>query len=249
VSEPRDCYLRTLGLDSTEKDKDKRLAAFTRACERRDFEIELYWKRATYFWAFQVAIFAAFGLLWRAADAAAGDWSPITILLAALGILTALTHSLSVRGSGFWQQNWESHIDILENEFEGSLYKTVWLNKGKVSYSVARVNRSLADYFVVFWAMVFIYVVWRFLKAHSVEISPPDWWPVGYVVVVFLITLLGIFWLFGQTTDLSRGIIPRSDGADVQIQRRSRWCHRWRKRVSAESPPFIRRHAPGEDRL
>ena len=52
---------------------------------------------------------------------AAGDWSPITILLAALGILAAVTNSLSVPGSGFWQQNWESHIDMLENEVRGQL--------------------------------------------------------------------------------------------------------------------------------
>ncbi len=126
MSELRNRYLRTLGLDSAET--EKRRLALKRACERRDFEIEHYWKRATYFWAFQVAIFAAFGLLWGRPGAAAGDWSPITILLAALGILTAVTNALSVRGSGFWQQNWESHIDMLENEFEGSLYKTVWLD-------------------------------------------------------------------------------------------------------------------------
>jgi hypothetical protein len=138
---------------------------------------------------------------------------------------------------------------MLENECEGRLYKTVWLHKGKVSYSVSRVNLSLGYYFVVFWSVVFLYVVWRFLKAHSpVEISPPDWWPRAYVVAVAVIIGLGIFWLLGQTTDLSRGTIPRSDGPDVPIQRRSRWWHRWQRRIrAAESPPFIRRYAPGED--
>jgi hypothetical protein len=59
-------YLGTLGFYDGSQETAKRLAAaLTRAYLLRDFEIEHYWKPATYFWAFQVAIFAAFGLLWR----------------------------------------------------------------------------------------------------------------------------------------------------------------------------------------
>jgi hypothetical protein len=135
VSELRNRYFRTLGLGA--ETTELRRTALTRACERRDFEIEHYWKRATYFWAFQVAIFVALGFLWAKPDAGA---SPITILLAGIGFLTAFTNNLAARGSRFWQDNWENHIDMLEDEFEGRLYKTVWLKKGKVSYSVSRVN-------------------------------------------------------------------------------------------------------------
>ena len=37
-------------------------AALNRAHEIRKFEIELYWKRATYFWLLQAAVFTALGL-------------------------------------------------------------------------------------------------------------------------------------------------------------------------------------------
>jgi hypothetical protein len=133
MSDLRNLYFRALG---TETPKLRR-AALTRACERRDFEIEHYWKRATYFWAFEAAIFVALGFLWQRPGAGA---SPITILLAGIGILTAFTNTLAAHGSRFWQENWENHIDMLEDEFEGRLYKTVWLDEGKVSYSVSRVN-------------------------------------------------------------------------------------------------------------
>jgi hypothetical protein len=135
MSELRTQYFGTLGF--TESETTKLKAALKRAYELRNFEIEHYWKRATYFWAFQVAIFAAFGLLWK--DLATGPvtvagsvpvanpWGPVTVALAGLGILTAVANALSARGSTFWQNNWEKHIDMLENEIEGRLYKTVWL--------------------------------------------------------------------------------------------------------------------------
>lgn len=34
--------------------------AYERACDTRKFEIELYWKRATYFWAFITTIYVAY---------------------------------------------------------------------------------------------------------------------------------------------------------------------------------------------
>jgi hypothetical protein len=131
-------YLSTLGLDGSGATGKPRLeAALTRAYALRNFEIEHYWKRATYFWAFQVAIFAAFGLLWKATEITT---SPITVALAGLGILTALANAFSARGSRVWQDNWENHIDMLEDEIEGRLYKTVWMPEYR-SYSVSRVNK------------------------------------------------------------------------------------------------------------
>jgi len=130
VSELRNRYFRTLGLGLGAETAKLRQTALTRACERRDFEIEHYWKRATYFWAFQVAIFAAFGFLWGKSDSERVR-SPFYLL--GLGILTAFTNTLSAFGSRFWQENWEKHIDMLEDEFEGRLYKTVWLGAWKPS--------------------------------------------------------------------------------------------------------------------
>ncbi|PSJ55947.1 hypothetical protein C7I85_25910 [Mesorhizobium soli] len=39
-----------------------RIAALERAHEIRKFEIELYWKRATYFWILHGAVFTAIGV-------------------------------------------------------------------------------------------------------------------------------------------------------------------------------------------
>lgn len=97
----RDQYFGTLDLSRTDPaNRLQRRRALNRAYEQRSFEIEHYWKRATYFWGFQIAIFAAFGLLWRAQSG--NEWGPITFGLSVLGIFTALANSLSARGSKFW---------------------------------------------------------------------------------------------------------------------------------------------------
>lgn len=58
--------------DSTGKDGPKGAdtragRALTSALDIRKFEIELYWKRATYFWAFIAAAFFGYGLTYRIA--------------------------------------------------------------------------------------------------------------------------------------------------------------------------------------
>jgi len=249
---PRTKYLGTLGFYDENEATAKRLAAaLKRAYGLRNFEIEHYWKRATYFWAFQVAIFAAFGLLWKETIA----WSLITVALAGLGILTAVANALSARGSRFWQENWENHIDMLENEIEGRLYKTVWLRDEKVSFSVPRINQYLSYYFIVFWVIVWLYVAWKYAGW-----PPPDFfssllwhWHREYVLAVIAIMIMvGTLGLLGLTTDLSRGTLPKPDGAHGEPVRQGgpklRWPKlRWRKHVfGAEPLTFIGRKAPDE---
>jgi hypothetical protein len=243
MSDLRDKYLCTLGLEKDDlATKRQTKAALTRAYQLRTFEIEHYWKRATYFWGFQVAIFAAFGLLWKATPPS-NDWGPVTVALVGLGVLTACANSLSAGGSKFWQQNWELHIDMLEDEIEGRLHKTVWLPEGKVSFSVSRINQKLSNYFVVFWVIVALYVMWKFLELGVPSLgwlSPAR----AYVLVVVIMVMFGVIWLYCQTTDF-RGTLPKLDGSHGgSIKRCCPWCKRIRE---ADSPTFIRRYAPGEE--
>lgn len=50
--------------EKSEIDK-KYIEAFKLAVDTRKFEIELYWKRATYFCAFIAMTFAGYGLVYR----------------------------------------------------------------------------------------------------------------------------------------------------------------------------------------
>jgi Protein of unknown function (DUF2934) len=239
-------YFHALRIDASTKPQMLK-SALARANKNRDFEIEHYWKRATYFWAFQVAIFAAFGFLWRASESSLSEWGPIIVGLAGLGILTAIASALSARGSRFWQNNWEKHIEVLEDFTEGRLYKTVWLTQGKVSFSVSRINQYLSYYFSVFWIGVAIYVAWKILEQRCISLAG-----VACVVLTGMFVLAGIVLLFGQTTDL-RGTVLKGDGSYANVERdgfrfrgrRLQWFKGIRG-VDAESHTFIRRKGPDE---
>lgn len=239
-SDLRTRYLNTLGLTGgTASPKD----ALARAYQLRGFEIEHYWKRSTYFWAFQVAIFAAFGLLWKQADAA--DWGIVSVALASLEVLTALANSLSALGSKFWQQNWEYHIDMLEDKFEGRLHKTVWLTDGLVRFSVSRVNEILGYFFVVFWVIVLAADAWKFTGSPSLH------WPAClsfawlYVFFILLLTVVGAIYLFRQTTNLD-ATLPKRNGDHGDLPLKSRRILLGRRVRGAYKRDLLRRYAPDE---
>lgn len=143
---------KTGEVGETDQRTHARKAALSRAHEIRKFEIELYWKRAAHFWLLQAAVFTAIGLTWRFASS---DLSPlIPVALAALGSVTAFAGYLSARGSKFWQENWELHIDMLEDEFEGRLHKTAYVGDDGIAWSVSGVNDRLAFCFFLFWLAI-----------------------------------------------------------------------------------------------
>lgn len=142
-----------------------RKAALNRAHEVRKFEIDLYWKRATYFWLLQAAMFTAVGLTWKVDGH--GPSPLLAVALAALGTITALAGCLTAEGSKFWQENWEFHIDMLEDEFEGRLHKTSYVGDRGIAWSVSGVNTRLAIFFTLFWLMIFI---------STVFIANPSWY-------------------------------------------------------------------------
>lgn len=102
--------------------KRKRKAALERAWRTRDFEIELYWKRATYFWTILGGLFIAYGFSAKPGDTPQSD---LRLIIACLGAVLSLAWYLVNRGSAAWQQNWEAHVDALEDDVTGPLYKTV----------------------------------------------------------------------------------------------------------------------------
>lgn len=234
MSALRHRYLKTLGLD---KAKAEQLGkALNRAYELRTFEIEHYWKRATYFWGFQIAIFAAFGLK----DFSGANLNPVAVALSGLGILTAVANYLSARGSKFWQKNWERHIDMLEDDIEGRLHKTIWLSNGKAEFSVSRVNEYLSLFFILFWIGITFYVASKFVGWPSLHFlrDIPAW---CQLLVIAAMIVPGAAFLYGQKTRLP-GSWPKEDGSHGNPFNQ---CSCWHNR-STESHQFIRRYAPDE---
>jgi len=112
------------------------------ALDIRKFEIELYWKRTTFFWAFLVSIYTAYFFICNNHRD-----SLYLILLSFLASCFSLLWYLSNRGSKYWQENWEAHVSALENDEIGPLFKTIKKNKKKFwnlfsayDFSVSKAN-------------------------------------------------------------------------------------------------------------
>ena len=149
------------------KNNDKKTLALSHALDIRKFEIELYWKRATYFWTFIGASFAGYITL-KSSEAKTDD--NLSLLISCLGMLFSLGWLCVNKGSKFWQENWENHVDFLEDSNTGPLYKTVTSsisesNKrekikdfftGSLPYSVSKVNQIISLYIFIILSLIHI---------------------------------------------------------------------------------------------
>lgn len=186
------------------KDPQIRNVAHTLALDMRKYEIELYWKRATYFWTFIAASLAGFGAIQALSIENKAD---LSIFISCLGMVFSVGWFCVNRGSKYWQENWENHIELLEDEECGPLYKTVlsrpapestmdylqhWLN-GPSAISVSKVNQIISLYVSILWAGLIYYS----LPPFSFE-SEINWL---YVTVIGLTIITCILFVtpFGKT--------------------------------------------------
>lgn len=174
---------------------EKREKALERAWKNRDFEIELYWKRATYFWTFLVATFAGYFVVISRPEVAKA-FPQAELVVTSLGLVFSLAWHFVNKGSKKWQENWEKHIDMLEEEVTGNIYKTVL---DKTSYSVSGINLVVS---------FFVFIIWLFLTAHYYYKSYSwggDWNTFDWVAsIISLITMGFVIALFDERKKASK---------------------------------------------
>jgi hypothetical protein len=142
--------------------------ALEKALEIRKFEIDLYWKRTTYFWAFIAIAYAGYFALYAADKISFAEKHEALLLLASIGMIFSFAWFLANKGSKFWQENWEKHVDMLEHLVYGPLYKTTLDNRQfsplhitlPFQYSVSKINQILS---------LFVTFVWFFLTCREVS--------------------------------------------------------------------------------
>jgi hypothetical protein len=126
--------------------------AYKKSWECRNFEIDKFWTRSAFFWGFIALIFTGYISLITNGDKS--SYTKIEYLdfyFMLLGFLFSLAWLLVIKGSKAWQENWEAHIDYLEDYISGPLYKTVWLSKQYKYYSVSKINEVLAIIIIFVW--------------------------------------------------------------------------------------------------
>ncbi|WP_176000597.1 hypothetical protein [Burkholderia vietnamiensis] len=172
--------------------------ALQHALDIRKFEIGLYWQRATYFWTLIAATFAGYFAVLSAEHMKDKDFDAYVV--ACVGFIFSLAWFLTNRGSKFWQENWENHVDMLEDGITGPLYKTILhrptargilsVIEGPAPFSVSQINQ---------WVSLFTVAVWLPLIATvlpAIDLKSSVSWK---HVVIAVITLAAVALMLRRT--------------------------------------------------
>ncbi|GAB6392627.1 MAG: hypothetical protein MdMp014T_2000 [Treponematales bacterium] len=156
-------YLAQFGVTEGKIDKSILEAAYKKAWETRDFEIDKLWTRAAYFWGFIAAIFAGYIAVITGEHNEKAVAMHLDLYLILLGIIFSFAWLLVIKGSNRWQRNSEAHIDYLEDFVSGPFYKTCWYakkkNGKKVSYPgalIVEINKVLGRVVIGVWVLLLI---------------------------------------------------------------------------------------------
>ncbi|TFF40613.1 RipA family octameric membrane protein [Mucilaginibacter psychrotolerans] len=164
--------------------------AYLKAWENRDFEINKLWTRAAYFWGFIVLIFGAYFSLLTSAHPEKAIKLHLDLYLLLLGLLFSITWYLVLLGSKVWQQNWEAHVDRLENYISGPIYKTVYYS-GRRFYSVSKLNEVIALTVTGVWIALLIQYAQNYELIKSREgFSQIDWYVSISSLIAFVIAIV-----------------------------------------------------------
>jgi hypothetical protein len=169
-------YKDSFGLGSPLNEK-KTEQALEHALDIRKFEISLYWQRATYFWTLIAATFAGYFAVLSAEHMEDKYFN--AFVLGCIGLIFSLAWFLANRGSKYWQENWENHVDLLEDGITGPLYKTILHRpkgnilsraiEGPAPYSVSQINQWVSLFTMAIWVSLVINVLPAFDLKHQVS--------------------------------------------------------------------------------
>ncbi|AAS97312.1 RipA family octameric membrane protein [Nitratidesulfovibrio vulgaris] len=159
----KDCCLE----ENDDSDRELKKKLLERSWATREFEIELYWKRAIYFWGFTATIGAAL-IASMNPKYPHPDW--FKLLVCGLGFVLSWAWFRSSQGSKFWQENWEAHVDLVEGDVHGKLYQVVIRQddaKGHLEcapYSVSKINQVVSLVVAAVWLVSYLCISFSVLS-------------------------------------------------------------------------------------
>jgi hypothetical protein len=139
-------------LDISKASPSQKVKILKYAAETRRFEIERFWQRSTFFWAFIGAAFVAYATLYTKED--------VALIIGCFGLVSSVAWTLQNRGSKYWQEAWEQKVEVVELEILGAKLFSNWepmLEKGFWGarlYSVSKLAIAISDFTVVVWAVL-----------------------------------------------------------------------------------------------
>lgn len=212
--------------------KGDRPNAIDWAIQTREFEIKLYWQRTTYFSVIVGALFIGYYTL--LAEGKLDHPKKLLVLsaISGLGVLFSLAWYLANRGSKFWQENWEHHVDLLEQTLGGGpLFHTVLRRPipsgtanrlgaafiGPARYSVSAINVLVSLIILTAWVTIWITGIFTFFLCETSAICTLS---AALICPIIFVTVAGFCLLLwkGKSTDLTYRMyrIPSHNGEELR---------------------------------
>lgn len=181
-------YKKVFGTERPRKEYIK--AALNQAHQAWKIEIRLYWQRSLFIWGFILTYLGGLFLLKKIEYPDFNDLIAI-MLLSFLGLFTSLAWPMLEVASRSWQQNWEYHIQFLENEITGKLYKTTLGRKNRF-YSISNIHRSIILAIMLFWTVITAITVYDIIYEinNNQEMVMWNWEWVWYGCLALIIVFI-----------------------------------------------------------
>ena len=177
--------------------KTVRQEAYKSAYDIRKFEITMYWTRTAYFWAFITSIYVAYyNLFTKVYDKTMDHF--VLFVFSALGLLFSISWVYSMKGSKHWQENWENHMELLEDPVTGPLYKTYSL---KNDFSVTKINLYNGYFITIASSLLYLTEIVLLVKKIEDNFLIILLISFLFVMISFLLIILLILKMKGNTKD------------------------------------------------
>ena len=156
-----------------------------------NLKIELFWKRALFFWGFIVAAFAAIGVLKE-------QQPTLSLLVSGFGFVCSFAWTLVNRGSKYWQEQWETKVEKELPDVSKPLFRTREPRKkkgwwGGFDFSVSKVAIAVSDYVTFVWLCILSRQVWlTFTPYRRTEYTKPFIIALCVIPFVYAAFMLGL---------------------------------------------------------
>jgi hypothetical protein len=195
-SSPEPVQVAHIDMRSSSEERRRDKKKFDAAFDVRKFEIELFWKRSLFFWGFIAAALVGIATL-------KNEQPMLSLLISEFGIICSLAWTLANRGSKYWQEQWESKIEQVEDGITGPLFKNEekpknfgWWLQGR-RYSVSRLATAVSDSVLLLWVSIYIRQLWICLRYGTpAGLSRTTIWAISSPVIPFFVLVL----LYGRST-------------------------------------------------
>lgn len=173
-----------------------KLEVIKQVLDIRKFEIELYWKRAGHFWIFISLAFSAYGAAYaKMTESVAREaYQDLLVVVSCVGVVVSFAWFLANKGSKYWQENWEGHLDLIEDGVFGPLYKTLFKEKSCCNFKDYMLNSAMYSVTKIYQAVsFFVLVLWIFLLFVALRFPPCDLagvWQVVFIVCSLICCLV-----------------------------------------------------------